>query len=259
ACRSVCAVNYIPPWFPGAKFQRDAKQWKATQLRARDGPHAWAKQQIAAGTARRSMTSHLLEAGIDGAPLAEEVVANSAGMVYFAMNADTSVETMRAFFLAHALFPEHQITAQAELDAVCGGALPTLQDRFAGDGKKRMPFVEALCNKVVRHYPPLSLGVPHRLMQDDDYEGMLLRQNARIIPNQYAMLHDPSTYPNPDVFDPYCVLHPDGRLKTSEEVMDPRVVAFGFGRRICPGRHFVDDEEWLMIATVLYVFDVRLP
>ncbi|KZV83370.1 cytochrome P450 [Exidia glandulosa HHB12029] len=174
------------------------------------------------------------------------------GIVYFA-GADTTVGTMHAFFLALALFPEHQITAQAELDAICGGSLPTLQDRHGGGGK-RMPFVEALYSEVVRHYPPLPLGVPHRLMQDDEYEGMLLKQNALIIPNAYAMLHDPSTYPNPDVFDPYRFLHPDGRLKTSEEMMDPRVVAFGFGRR-----HFVDDEEWLMIATVLYLFDVRLP
>ncbi|KZV91307.1 cytochrome P450 [Exidia glandulosa HHB12029] len=250
-------LKYIPSWFPGAKFKRDAKVWKATQLRARDGPHAWAKQQIAAGTARPSMTSHLLEAEIDGAPIPEEVVANSTGIVYFA-GADTTVGTMHAFFLALALFPEYQITAQAELDAICGGSLPTLHDRH-GAGKKRMPFVEALYSEVVRHYPPLPLGVPHRLMQDDEYEGMLLKQNALIIPNAYAMLHDPSTYPNPDVFDPYRFLHPDGRLKTSEEMMDPRVVAFGFGRRVCPGRHFVDDEEWLMIATVLYLFDVRLP
>lgn len=39
-------VKWVPAWFPGARFQRDAAAWKAVQLRARDAPHEWAKAQI---------------------------------------------------------------------------------------------------------------------------------------------------------------------------------------------------------------------
>ena len=42
------------------------------------------------------------------------------------------------------------------------------------------------------------------------------------------MLHDPKMYPNPEGF------HPDRFMKHGKlnpEVMDPNVVAFGFGRR----------------------------
>ncbi|KAI0267100.1 cytochrome P450 [Gloeopeniophorella convolvens] len=37
---------------------------------------------------------------------------------------------------------------------------------------------------------------------------------------------------------------------------DPRICAFGFGRRICPGRQFADTVAWLTIAATLSVFRV---
>jgi len=40
---------------------------------------------------------------------------------------------------------------------------------------------------------------------------------------------------------------------------DPSDVVFGFGRRICPGRHFAVDVLWLTIANMLSVFDILPP
>ena len=88
-----------------------------------------------------------------------------------------------------------------------------------------------------------------------------------------AMSRDPEHYPDPEHFNPDRFLL-EGQLNPN--IRDPESFVFGFGRRrvpfdlyscpypptlalsfrICPGRHFADDEVWLMAATVLACFNV---
>ena len=68
-----------------------------------------------------------------------------------------------------------------------------------------------------------------------------------------AILHDPAIYPEPDVFKPERFLNPDG---TSRD--DPTLIsAFGYGKRICPGRHFAEATLYIVVASVLSVFDIE--
>ena len=67
-------------------------------------------------------------------------------------------------------------------------------------------------------------------------------------------MHDPEAYDEPDTYRPERFLK-DGKLDPT--VRDPSVAAFGFGRRICPGRFMAADAMWLAIACVLSVFDIR--
>lgn len=62
-------------------------------------------------------------------------------------------------------------------------------------------------------------------------------------------LHDPKTYHNPDAFNPE-------RFLGENPEPDPHSVAFGFGRRICPGRVLADATVYLTIAQALAVFNV---
>jgi cytochrome P450 len=67
-----------------------------------------------------------------------------------------------------------------------------------------------------------------------------------------AVLHDPELYPEPEAFKPDRFLNEDGTFRD-----DPTLsLAFGAGRRICPGRHFVDAELFVLTASVLSVFKV---
>jgi cytochrome P450 len=63
-----------------------------------------------------------------------------------------------------------------------------------------------------------------------------------------AILHDPDTYPEPLKFSPERFLDP----VTSPPLPD---LAFGFGRRIRPGRFFAHDMVWLAIANMLATFE----
>ena len=67
-----------------------------------------------------------------------------------------------------------------------------------------------------------------------------------------AILHNPDLYPDPEAFKPERFIKEDGSLRD-----DPAIsLAFGVGKRICPGRHFVDSTLFIVVSSVLSVFNV---
>lgn len=68
-----------------------------------------------------------------------------------------------------------------------------------------------------------------------------------------AILHDPDVYPEPEVFNPDRFLTPDGILR--DDPTFPSV--FGFGKRICPGKHLVDATLFIFAVTVLSVLRIE--
>jgi hypothetical protein len=54
-----------------------------------------------------------------------------------------------------------------------------------------------------------------------------------------SFLHDPAVYPEPESFKPERFLrtNSDGSLSVDPDVPDPRNALFGYGRRVCPGKH----------------------
>ena len=68
-----------------------------------------------------------------------------------------------------------------------------------------------------------------------------------------AVLHDPVVYPDPDSFKPERFINEDGSLRD-----DPILTSlFGFGKRICPGRHLADAMIFIVIASLLSVFNIE--
>lgn len=75
-----------------------------------------------------------------------------------------------------------------------------------------------------------------------------------MIANGRAMMHDETTYRDPDLFDPsrYTPAAEGGR----EEPFPP---AFGFGRRVCVGRHLAKASVWLVVARMMSVLKFQKP
>jgi len=144
------------------------------------------------------------------------------------------------------LNPECQERAQNELDTIVGtGRLPDLSDRDS------LPYVEALVQETLRIYPAVPLGVPHRSIEDDVYNGMFIPKHSMVISNIRAMTWDERIYSEPKRFNPSRYLpKPEGNNEPYP------VSAFGFGRRVCPGRHLASGSVWLAIASMLSTFKI---
>lgn len=69
------------------------------------------------------------------------------------------------------------------------------------------------------------------------------------MPNVWAMTRNEQKYPNPSQFSPERFLDAEGNL--NDDTVD---IAFGFGRRICVGRHFADASLWISISCLLSRF-----
>lgn len=64
------------------------------------------------------------------------------------------------------------------------------------------------------------------------------------------MLHDPEVYPNP------MDLIPERYGNSEAEMKKVKDLAFGFGRRVCPGMHLAEGTLFLIIATTLATCNV---
>jgi cytochrome P450 len=161
---------------------------------------------------------------------------------------ETTFASLTTFILAMIFHPHVMRKAQAEIDRVVGnGRLPTFKDRHL------LPYVEAVLMETMRWKPALPLGVAHRSMEDDEYQGFFIPSQTIVMPNVWAISQNPTEYPNPTDFQPERFIPSESGLPMPT---DPREYAFGFGRRICAGKHFADATLFIGIASILATFDI---
>ena len=132
--------------------------------------------------------------------------------------------------------------AQQQLDGLLGGErLPEHSDM------DQLPYITAVIKETLRWAPPVPIGVPHRLMEDDVYKGMFIPAGAMMVENIWSagasrwgrtvpdvtgrgVFRNEKVYPDPEAFNPDRFLDKDGKIDRSVE--DPEVRVFGSGRRL---------------------------
>ncbi|EJD42950.1 cytochrome P450 [Auricularia subglabra TFB-10046 SS5] len=218
-------LKYVPAWFPGAAFQRLARESREISKRFRLGPLEMVRERISQGKSSTSIAEQLIRDGLEGRPLDDGLVADATAIIYIG-GADTTVSVISAFFLCMVLHPAAQKAAHEEIDRVLGpGCLPTLADRRA------LPYVSGVLLEVMRLYPVLPLGTAHRVMEEDEYDGMRIPKGATILANVWSILRDEHYYADPERFMPERYTK-DGVLDLKNTVLDPRGPVFGFGRHV---------------------------
>ncbi|KAI0301726.1 cytochrome P450 [Multifurca ochricompacta] len=243
-------LRHIPEWLPRFSYKPLARYGHAMGVEVVNEPIHFVKESILRGTARPSLALQNLQeieklSGSDR-DKAEKMVSGALASLYSA-GSDTTVSATLTFFLVCLLHPEIQKKAQEEIDAVTGRErFPSFEDR------PRLPFVDAICKEVLRWMPVTPL-VPHAVTQDDVYEGLFIPKGAIVFGNTWAILHDPDEYEDPDAFKPERFLNSNGSLRDDLNLTS----AFGYGKRICPGRHFVDATLFITVASLLSVFNIK--
>ncbi|KAG8697140.1 hypothetical protein FRC08_006715 [Ceratobasidium sp. 394] len=239
-------LRYIPTWFPGAGFKREAHYRRDLRVRVANEPFAPVLKDIKQGSVQRvSYSSKLLELK-GGVNVSEEDVdlVKWTAHPMFAAGSTTTTALVKSFIFAMCIYPEIAARVQAEIDARVGrDRLPTLQDREV------LPYTDAVLQEVTRFFPVLPLGLQHCASEDLIVRGYTIKKGTVIEANIWALMREPTTYSNPNTFDP------DRFLKQTPD-LDPRRFVFGFGRRVCPGLHVANNSAFTMCAAFMSVFEV---
>ncbi|KAJ7607861.1 cytochrome P450 [Roridomyces roridus] len=251
---SLPLLKYIPSWFPGAGFQHFAREGKKLSQNLLEKPFAEAKRKIESGNAPYSFTAASLQ-NLEEFPDKEQAIKDTAAVMYGA-GTDTIVSALGTFVLAMFYNPEAQRKAQAEIDSVIKqGHLPDFDDEpyLPHQCQKSDAYVSALVREVLRWQPVTPLGVAHFIVVEDEYKGYRIPRGSTVMTNTWAILHDKNLYPDPYAFKPERFLL-NGKLNPATQ--GPEAAAFGFGRRICPGRHMAASSIWITITSILATFDI---
>jgi cytochrome P450 len=92
-----------------------------------------------------------------------------------------------------------------------------------------------MVKEVLRWRPIVPIITPHRVIEDDWYEGMFIPRGTICLANAWHMNRDPEIFgKNGDDFDPY-----------------------GFGSRICVGHHMADNSLFINIAILLWAMKIE--
>jgi cytochrome P450 len=156
---------------------------------------------------------------------------------------------MAWFSLAMLAYPEVQARAQAELDAVVGRTrLPTFADY------PHLPYIRATVKETLRWRPVDPVGLPHRSIEDDWYEGMFIPKGTVCIANVWHLNRDPEIYGEDAAhFNPARHLDADGNIAPGPpDTKEESHVTYGFGRRLCVGRHVANNSLFIDIAILLW-------
>ncbi|KAI0056551.1 cytochrome P450 [Artomyces pyxidatus] len=243
-------LKHFPGWLPGMGFHALAREGERIGHDMLHRPFELVKDRMRSGTVRPCITQtnllELEEANSADFKEAECAIAEAAGSLYLA-GADTTAAAISTLFLALTLYPDVQRRAQVELDVITEGKrLPNYEDR------NRLPYVGAVCKEVLRWRMVAPAGVPHTSTQDDVFEGYFIPKGTIVIANTWAILRDPNVFPDPDEFKPERFLTHSGQLRD-----DPTLTAvFGFGKRICPGRHLAEDTLSIVAASLLATYSI---
>lgn len=160
---------------------------------------------------------------------------------------DTTSSSIISFILAMCVFVEVQKKGQAEIDKVLGGRCPTIDDQDS------LPYINAVVSEVLRWRTVTILGgIPHAPIQDDMYNNYHIPKGTGIYGNVWAIHRHPREFPAPDSFRPERFL----------EHRRPYPVkkghnAFGWGRRQCSGQPLAEQGLFMVIARMLWSFDVK--
>ncbi|KXX75970.1 Cytochrome P450 1A2 [Madurella mycetomatis] len=249
------ATRYLPDWLPFMERLRYARTWRSAIENVTRLPFEAALQQTDSKIDNNSFVHSRVSAWDRNArewlsnEFTLEDIKGAAATITIAGN-DTTAATVMLLVLYLMQNPDVQRSAQAEVDRVVGkDRLPTWDDI------PNLPYLNLVLQETYRMNPLSPLGIPHASVADDVYNGMFIPKGTIVYQNIWAMMHDESVYADPFRFLPERYLP-----KTQGGNGEPLPAgSFGFGRRICIGKHLANNSLLIVLATMLATVEIGWP
>ncbi|KAI0543414.1 putative cytochrome P450 [Xylaria curta] len=117
-----------------------------------------------------------------------------------------------------------------------------------------LSFMLACLNEALRCYPPLMNGSPRYAPKDAIIDGKFVPKNTVLTIYQYAVNHDKHYWRKPWMFAPERWMNDPAFKDDQHDAMQP----FGTGPRNCVGRNLAYSEMRLILAKLVYNFDISM-
>ncbi|KAF8258902.1 cytochrome P450 [Lactarius quietus] len=243
-------MRYIPSRF--SKWKRDAEYWFVQDSLMFEGLLGKVANDLANGIDRPSFAASVIQ-NPSTHDLSEREQAWLVGNMV-AAGGETTSTVLFWWLLAMIAYPDVQKQAHAELDEVVGSARPPT---FADIPS--LSYIRAMVKETLRWSPIIPFGIPHSSVADDWYEGMFIPKGTICLQNMRILNSEPEVFgSDAERFEPARYLDERRQVKVLGGREEGHM-AFGFGRRICPGRHVAEGTLAIDIATLLWAMRFERP
>jgi cytochrome P450 len=246
-------LGSLPPrlqwWRKGVKpyFEKQANLWMSfwstlkTQMETKQAPECFVKQFI--------------ESDYEKQGISELQAAFLAGSMIEAGSETTSAALNTAILYLSAN-PDARQKAFDEISQVTGTSRSPTFDEEAS-----LPYIRAIVKETLRLRPVTNIGTPHYSTAPIVYKGIHIPAKSVVCLQQYPIHYDPSLFPDPQSFKPERYLdYSYGSGHYAAGAAEKRDHwAFGAGRRICSGVHLAENSMFIVLAKLLWAFDILPP
>jgi len=165
----------------------------------------------------------------------------------FIAGTETTSTTLSWTFMYLSKHQEVQKKLQQEIDKVVGNSrLPSVADR------PMMHYAQAVMHETLRYASFIPFSLFHNTIHDTEFGGYSIPKDTMIIPNLWAVHHDPAIWGDPETFRPERFLNDKGEFQKNENFL-----AFSTGKRVCLGETLARDEYFIFLTSLFQRFEVR--
>ncbi|KAF1941734.1 cytochrome P450 monooxygenase-like protein [Clathrospora elynae] len=123
------------------------------------------------------------------------------------------------------------------------------------EGVNKMNYMIACLQEGLRYYPPVPTGFPRVVPKGGDHiSGHYIPEGTSVYMSQYAANHSTRNYKDPEAYVPERWLGDERYKDDNKDIFNP----FSFGPRNCLGKNLALAEMRLVLAKLLFKFDLEL-
>ncbi|KAL7629562.1 hypothetical protein AAE478_001083 [Parahypoxylon ruwenzoriense] len=206
------------------------------------------KQRIELGVERPDLIDGLIKKKDEGA-LDFMKLSTNAGTIIVAGSETTATLLSGAVFLL-TTHPDKLKRLTEEVRTAFNN-----DDEITLTSVSRLTYMLACLNEALRHYPPVPTGLPRVSPKGGVFIlGKHIPENTVVAVWQYAINHDPKFWTKPYTFAPERFIGDPAFKDDKLDAMQP----FSIGPRNCIGRNLAYAEMRLILARIIYNFDMSI-